>query len=280
MSEVRTPSPRRITKLLSATKGKIIYGGDSILEELYIAPTIVTDVKPDDSLMSEELFGPILPIMTVESSLQAVEFVRSRDKPLALYVFTSNQDVFSQFKQGTSSGSLLQNDCCSHMIAHELPFGGVGNSGFGRYHGKFSVDNFSHHRAVLLKTTVDTINHKALYPPYSEQKSAWCEWLLRTTDRRSCAIFNHSSGCFIMLTNDCLFHFLLSFSFIFHLTRTVCFYQLLIHISSYTNGVFLSGLSHRYILMRCMFSLICLSLDECQQESDLTNRPFTCLFGF
>ncbi|KAF7255779.1 hypothetical protein EG68_10659 [Paragonimus skrjabini miyazakii] len=113
---------QRLTKLLSATKGKIIYGGDSILDELYIAPTVVTDVKPDDSLMSEELFGPILPIMTVESSLQAVEFVRSRDKPLALYVFTSNQDVFSQFKQGTSSGSLSHNDCCSHMIGQFCAF--------------------------------------------------------------------------------------------------------------------------------------------------------------
>ncbi|CAH8434351.1 unnamed protein product [Dicrocoelium dendriticum] len=178
----------RLISLLRETKGKIIVGGMTDEEDLYISPTVVVDVQPNDSLMSEELFGPILPIMKVDSPEEAVNYIRSKEKPLACYVFTRNADVFSLFKQNTSSGSLTQNGCCTHFLASELPFGGVGASGIGRYHGKFSLDTFSHLRGVLIKSTNELVNQRTIYPPYTEGKIAWTEWLLSGSDRRFCSI--------------------------------------------------------------------------------------------
>nr|QQY02511.1 aldehyde dehydrogenase family 3 member A2 [Cryptocotyle lingua] len=179
---------KRVTKLLSETKGKIVYGGDSAQDDLYIAPTVVINVKPDDSLMSEELFGPILPILTVDSPEEAIEFIRSRAHPLAVCVFTNNSDVFSKFKQQTTSGALIHNDSATHGLCPGLPFGGVGDSGFGRYLGRFSIDTFSNPRSVLLKNKSDYVYQNVVYPPYTEKKLGWIRWLMSTSEKKSCAI--------------------------------------------------------------------------------------------
>ncbi|KAG5443171.1 aldehyde dehydrogenase 3, member A2 [Clonorchis sinensis] len=153
---------KRLTKLLSETKGKTVYGGEVVHDDLYIAPTVVIDVGPDDSLMSEELFGPILPILTVDSPKEAVELIRPRAHPLAVYVFTNSNDVFEIFKEETTSGALVQNDCGVQTLSAELPFGGVGQSGFGRYHGKHSIYTFSNPRSVMLKSRSEFINQSWL----------------------------------------------------------------------------------------------------------------------
>ncbi|GAA30368.2 aldehyde dehydrogenase (NAD+) [Clonorchis sinensis] len=153
---------KRLTKLLSETKGKTVYGGEVVHDDLYIAPTVVIDVGPEDSLMSEELFGPILPILTVDSPKEAVELIRPRAHPLAVYVFTNSNDVFEIFKEETTSGALVQNDCGVQTLSAELPFGGVGQSGFGRYHGKHSIYTFSNPRSVMLKSRSEFINQREL----------------------------------------------------------------------------------------------------------------------
>ncbi|VDP86331.1 unnamed protein product [Echinostoma caproni] len=194
---------KRLTGMLANTKGKIILGGDSDAEDLFIAPTIVAYVSKDDALMREEIFGPILPIIVVDSATEAIEFINSRNKPLAIYVFTTDSNVFANFKHGTSSGAISQNDCCTHLlltktlhaipnftplIVSQLPFGGVGHSGFGNYHGRFSLETFSHKRAVLLKAQTEVVNNKFLYPPYNEDKVSWARWLLSSSERSGCSI--------------------------------------------------------------------------------------------
>ncbi|TGZ50339.1 hypothetical protein CRM22_010847 [Opisthorchis felineus] len=179
---------KRLTNLLSETKGKTVYGGEAVHDDLYIAPTVVTDVEPDDSLMSEELFGPILPILTVDSPKEAVELINSRAHPLGVYIFTNSNDVFEIFKAETTSGALVQNDCGFQTLSAELPFGGVGQSGFGRYHGKHSVYTFSNPRAVMLKSRSEFINQNVIYPPFNEKKLSWLNWLLSSSDKKSCSI--------------------------------------------------------------------------------------------
>ncbi|KAI1280819.1 Aldehyde dehydrogenase family 3 member B1 [Halotydeus destructor] len=171
----------RLKGLLDTTSGRIVIGGKTDAAEKYISPTVVLDVKPDDPLMSEELFGPILPIMTVSSAQEAVDFVNSREKPLALYVFSNNSAVFKKFRDETSSGACVRNDTVLHISVNSLPFGGVGNSGMGKYMGKTSFDTFSHGKAVLDKDykPVTEMIASNRYPPYSSTKRRILEPVLK-----------------------------------------------------------------------------------------------------
>ncbi|GFY15181.1 aldehyde dehydrogenase family 3 member B1 [Trichonephila clavipes] len=141
---------QRIVKFLSC--GKIAVGGDYDAKERYIAPTILIDVKETDSVMQDEIFGPILPIITVNSPEEAIEFINKREKPLTLYLFSTNKRLLKLFEKSTSSGSLCVNDTMVHLSVDTLPFGGVGMSGMGKYQGKFSFDIFSHKRSVLVRS--------------------------------------------------------------------------------------------------------------------------------
>ncbi|CAL8085609.1 unnamed protein product [Calicophoron daubneyi] len=179
---------RRLVTLLKNSEGTILYGGDSSEDDLFISPTVVKDVPADDTLMSEEIFGPILPIVTVDLVADAVQIINKGEKSLAIYVFTNDQSVFDEFKLRTSSGSLSQNNCLSHFLLSELPFGGVGHSGIGRYHGKYSIDTFSHQRAILLKSTNDVVNNSILYYPYTERQFRWISWALSKSENRSCVV--------------------------------------------------------------------------------------------
>ncbi|CEF69169.1 Aldehyde dehydrogenase NAD(P)-dependent family and Aldehyde dehydrogenase domain and Aldehyde/histidinol dehydrogenase domain and Aldehyde dehydrogenase, N-terminal domain and Aldehyde dehydrogenase, C-terminal domain-containing protein [Strongyloides ratti] len=165
----------RIIKLLNDTKGNVIIGGDSDKNNLYISPTVVDNVKEDDSLMSEELFAPILPIMDVESIDKAIEFIKKKSKPLSLYLFSNNQVNINKVLNKTSSGNVLINDLLLNMCCEHLPFGGVGNSGFGRYHGKYTFDTFSHEKAVLHRTTWFENVLFMRYPPYGDYKINWAK---------------------------------------------------------------------------------------------------------
>jgi aldehyde dehydrogenase (NAD+) len=131
--------------------GRTVAGGDSDRDSRYIAPTVLADVDPDAPVMRDEIFGPILPIIAVPDLDAAIEFITARDKPLALYAFTESEETKQRILSETSSGALGFGLPLAHLTASDLPFGGVGESGMGRYHGKYSIDTFSHLKAVLDK---------------------------------------------------------------------------------------------------------------------------------
>ena len=135
----------RLERLL--TSGKAVVGGDTDKSERYVAPTILIDVPPTAPVMCEEIFGPILPVVVVKNQNEAIEFINSREKPLTLYVFSTISSVVDRFLNETSSGSVCANDAMIQLTVDSLPFGGVGNSGIGAYHGKASFDTFSHQKS-------------------------------------------------------------------------------------------------------------------------------------
>ncbi|WP_067862521.1 aldehyde dehydrogenase family protein [Nocardia shimofusensis] len=140
------------------------FGGAIDRDKLTVAPALVTDPDPESELMREEIFGPILPLLSVASVRDAVDFVNQRPKPLALYLFTSSRETERTVLEQTSSGAVVVNHLLYHLLVPELPFGGVGDSGLGSYHGKHGFDTFSHHKAVLRKPARP--DPSAAYPPY------------------------------------------------------------------------------------------------------------------
>ncbi|MEV7320880.1 aldehyde dehydrogenase family protein [Streptomyces sp. NPDC093970] len=131
--------------------GRVALGGDTDRAVRYIAPTVLADVDPDSPVMREEIFGPILPIVTVPDLDGAIGFINDRDKPLALYVFSESGDTQDRIAAETSSGGLGLGLPLAHLTVCDLPFGGVGESGTGSYHGRYSIEAFSHRKAVLAK---------------------------------------------------------------------------------------------------------------------------------
>lgn len=142
----------RLTGLLGS--GRTVTGGASDRAAKYIAPTVLADVDPKSPVMGEEIFGPILPVVTVADLDEAVGFINDRDKPLALYVFTESDTTRERIAAETSSGGLGFGLPLAHLTVSDLPFGGVGESGMGSYHGRYSIDTFSHRKAVLEKPLV------------------------------------------------------------------------------------------------------------------------------
>ncbi|BES94687.1 Aldehyde dehydrogenase [Nesidiocoris tenuis] len=169
---------RRVAKFLK--DGQIAVGGQSKEEERFIAPTLLTGVQPGDQVMSEEIFGPVLPIVNVGSAKEAIDFINSRAKPLSLYIFSTNPQVQELILNNTSSGSVVVNDTLLQFAVDTLPFGGVGDSGIGHYHGKFSFDTFSHKKAVILKNynPIGEAIAGARYPPYSDKKLNFMSFLM------------------------------------------------------------------------------------------------------
>ncbi|HEY2057215.1 MAG TPA: aldehyde dehydrogenase family protein [Amycolatopsis sp.] len=139
----------RLSKLLGS--GRVVTGGQTDRDSKFIAPTVLADVAPDSPVMGEEIFGPILPVLTVASLDEAITFITGRDKPLALYAFVGAPETKQRILDETSSGAVGFGLPVAHLTASDLPFGGVGESGMGRYHGKYSIDTFSNLKAVLDK---------------------------------------------------------------------------------------------------------------------------------
>lgn len=160
----------RLASLIANTAGSMACGGRSDASRLQIEPTVVLDPPKDDPVMTEEIFGPLLPIVTVESTDAAVEFVNARPKPLALYVFTSSQKQGRHLVDLIPSGGAVINHVAMHCLVPQLPFGGVGASGMGAYHGRWGFEALSHRRAVLAKTAKPDL--RLVYPPYSERAVA------------------------------------------------------------------------------------------------------------
>ena len=146
---------------------KLVFGGESREETLQIAPAVLDRVEAEDAVMQEEIFGPLLPILTVRSMEEALSFVNARPKPLAFYIFTQNKKVEELFLRRASFGGGCVNDTIIHLATSAMGFGGVGNSGMGSYHGKDGFDTFSHHKSVLHNRTLPDIPLR--YAPYNEK---------------------------------------------------------------------------------------------------------------
>jgi aldehyde dehydrogenase (NAD+) len=149
--------------------GKVIIGGETNREELYIAPTLLENVSLEDAVMQEEIFGPILPIIEYTDINEAITLINSRPKPLALYLFSQNKNLQNRILQETSSGGICINDTVMQVAVSSLPFGGVGDSGMGSYHGKAGFDTFSHDKSVLQNSFRLDINWR--YAPYQGKLS-------------------------------------------------------------------------------------------------------------
>lgn len=164
----------RVHSIISTTTGTVVIGGlpTASKADKFIPLTVVKDVKGDDSLMRDELFGPVLPIVPVDSIEDAVKFVNERPHPLALYVFSNDQGVKDKVANGTQSGAICFNETVIHSGVYGLPFGGTGNSGYGYHTGKYSFDMFTHLRASMDQHGWIDMMIGARFPPYTEQKRA------------------------------------------------------------------------------------------------------------
>ena len=163
----------RLAKILESDKDLVVFGGDFDIEQRYIAPTLLDLGKLGDAsvnesaAMADEIFGPILPIVSYESLDEAVDKVRDGEKPLAMYIFSKNKEYIESVKSRISSGNITINDTVKHVSIDSLPFGGVGHSGMGSYHGKYSIETFSHRRGVYRNKA--RFNIKQIAPPYNEK---------------------------------------------------------------------------------------------------------------
>ncbi|XP_048374991.1 aldehyde dehydrogenase family 3 member A2 isoform X2 [Sphaerodactylus townsendi] len=175
----RIVTTRHFKRLMGLLEGqKITYGGEADETTRFIAPTILTDVDPNSKVMQEEIFGPILPIVSVKNIDEAIQFINHREKPLALYVFAKDKAVIKRMIAETSSGGVTANDVMMHFTLHSLPFGGVGNSGMGAYHGRFSFKTFSHQRSCLVRSLNMEAMNKLRYPPNSQKKVDWAKFFV------------------------------------------------------------------------------------------------------
>ncbi|TFY80328.1 hypothetical protein EWM64_g3678 [Hericium alpestre] len=162
---------KRVQGLIESTRGHIVYGGGTNEDTLFIEPTLVLNVHHDDPLMQEEIFGPALPIVLVDNMDEALEFINSRDHPLALYAFTRSSEFKEKVANNTQSGAISFNETIFHAAVDGLPFGGIGASGSGWHTGKFGFDTFTHLRAQIDAPGWMEFILKGRNPPYSEEKA-------------------------------------------------------------------------------------------------------------
>lgn len=173
----RVVNARHHQRLMKLLEGQdVAIGGQADESDRYIAPTVLKNVSPDAPVMADEIFGPILPVLKIKDIEEAIAFVNGRDKPLALYVFSNRSNVQEDILSRTSSGGASINHAWMHLAVPDLPFGGVGKSGMGAYHGRGSFDTFTHHKSVLKKPT--GMEPDLMYPPYNEKKRKWLKRLM------------------------------------------------------------------------------------------------------
>ena len=164
----------RISGLLKSTAGVVVYGGELDRDRKYIKPTIVRDVMTDDSLMSEELFAPIAPVIVADVE-RAIRIVKSMPPPLGMYIFSKNQAEIDHILDNTTSGGVTINDLMIHAGVPHAPFGGVGESGYGSYHGKYGFDAFSHTRTVVAPPTWLEMVMNFRYAPFDMKNAKFAD---------------------------------------------------------------------------------------------------------
>ena len=164
----------RLLALLN--EGRIAVGGSSDEEDRYIAPTVITDLPADAAVLQEEIFGPILPVVGYGELDEALALIRSRPKPLVFHLFTTNRRLQQRLIGSVSAGSVIVNDVLVSQVIQGLPFGGVGDSGMGSFHGRYSFDAFSHAKAVVRRSFRADLDVR--YPPFTDIKDRILQWLL------------------------------------------------------------------------------------------------------
>ncbi len=172
----------RVKAMLDKTEGNVVLGGERFdREERFIELTVVADVKRDDAVMKEEIFGPILPIVTVASVDEAVDVINAGEKPLSLYIFSTRKSVHDEIISRTSSGSVCVNDVIVQLSVDTLPFGGIGPSGYGSYHGKYTFDCFTHQKSVLKRdfSSFGEWLGEFRYPPYTQKMANRMKMLMK-----------------------------------------------------------------------------------------------------
>ena len=175
----RIVSPHHFDRLKALlASGTVFHGGQTDRDDLFVAPTVLTDVPPDAAVLQDEIFGPILPVLVIDSVEQAVQHVNARPHPLGLYVFAGDRSVADRIFATTASGDAAFNDCAVQPIVRELPFGGVGNSGMGKYHGEWGFRAYTNARGVLYRGT--RLDSSLRYPPYS-RRTRLRNWLMGVT---------------------------------------------------------------------------------------------------
>jgi aldehyde dehydrogenase (NAD+) len=157
--------------------GEIVTGGITDFGTRYVSPTIIRDVKPGDPIMKEEIFGPVLPVIDFDNFDEVYNIIEQNPSPLSTYIFTRDQKLVREFLRKTRSGNAAVNDTVMQIASPYLPYGGVGSSGIGRYHGKTSFETFSNLRSVLAKSNLLDIWLR--YPPYTKLKTRMVSFLMR-----------------------------------------------------------------------------------------------------
>jgi aldehyde dehydrogenase (NAD+) len=174
----RVISSENVNRLNGLMKsGQIVVGGISNAEARYVAPTVIKEVKPDDPIMQEEIFGPVLPVIDFENFEEVYGIIERNPKPLSTYIFSGSRKLVQEFLRRTQSGNAAVNETVAQIASPYLPYGGVGTSGMGRYHGRKSFMTFSNLRSVLSKSNLMDIWLR--YPPYSKLKTKILEFLMR-----------------------------------------------------------------------------------------------------
>lgn len=154
----------RLSELLNIHKPEISFGGQTDADENYIAPTILDGITINSKIMDDEIFGPLLPIITYDDFNEAIDLIRTKPKPLSLYLFSEDENSSERVLNELSFGGGAINDTLMHLANPNLPFGGVGASGIGKYHGKYTFDTFSHDKSYIFKST--RLESSLLFPPY------------------------------------------------------------------------------------------------------------------
>ena len=172
---MRIVNQRQFDRLTATWRhqGDIALGGDRTPPSLKIQPTVVVDPDPDEPLMSDEIFGPVLPVVTVQNLDEAIEFVNSRPKPLAAYLFTKTKSVRERVIKEVPAGGMVVNHLVFQFATAKLPFGGVGPSGMGAYHGKWGFEEFSHQKSVLTKPTRPDVDRASSIPRIQKRRRSW-----------------------------------------------------------------------------------------------------------
>ena len=172
---ISAESVQRLSELMK--KGKILTGGITTAADNNVSPTVISDVRPEDPIMQEEIFGPILPVIGYDEFSEVYGIIEQNPKPLATYIFSGNRALVREFLRRTRAGSAAVNETVMQIASPYLPYGGVGTSGMGRYHGKRSFDTFSNLRSVLVKSNLLDIAIR--YPPYTSLKAKIVSFLMR-----------------------------------------------------------------------------------------------------
>lgn len=178
---ISTHHAQRLENLLkeaTAQGAEIAYGGKVDIAKKFIAPTLIEKPDLQSAIMTEEIFGPLLPVVTYKELNEVLQHLQNAGKPLALYIFSSSRHNIKTLLQQTSSGGACVNDCILHVANHHLPFGGVGPSGLGNYHGYFGFRAFSHERGILERSWGHALMRR-LYPPYDSTKLKMVRNLIR-----------------------------------------------------------------------------------------------------